>query len=322
MNLTQIRQEAQQKLQENESTFRKPVLIHAAGIAGVSLLLLLISYLAQSFSTQGGLSNMGTQNLLSTAQTLLQMVNIIALPFWNAGLIFCALRMLRRKEHSGATLMEGFRRWGPIAGSLLYRGVIYFLVIMGCYFLSSIAISMLPLPTSLINSLVAFVEKPVFPLSTDVLIYLGICMAVYLISMCVLLIPKMYLHRLSVYQIMDDVPCGGFQSVMRSSYLMKGHRKNLFLLDLSFWWFYLIELLISLLSLGDLILTAFEISLPFSAQTAALLFPILGLLVRLVLYYYAQPILSATYAVFYEKISQEHTNNQAPVDPKPMPWKF
>ena len=322
MNLAQIRQEAEQKLQENETSFRKPVLIHAAVIAGVSLLLLLVSYLAQNFSSQGGLSNMGTQNLLSTAQTLLQMVNMIALPFWNAGLIFCALRMLRRKDHAPAVLTEGFRRWGPIAGSLLYRGLIYFLVIMGCYFLSSIAISLLPLPASLIDNLVAFIKKPVFPLSTDILVYIGVCMIIYIASMCILLVPKMYLHRLAVYHIMDDAPCGGLQSVMRSSYFMKGQRKNLFLLDLSFWWFYLIEVLIGLLSISDLILTGLGIPLPFGAQTAALLFPILGLLARLVLYYYAQPIIAATYAVFYEKVSTERTNNQEPVDSKPMPWKY
>lgn len=322
MNLSQIRQEANQRLQENDSSFRKLVLIHAAVTAGVSLLLMVVTCLSKYIAPQGGLSNMGTQDLLSTVQAMLRIGSTIAIPFWNAGLVFCALCLLRGKDHPPSTLIEGFRRWRTIAASLLIRGLTYFFVMIGCSFISSFATSILPLSPTLIEELNAFMEAPAFPLSTEMLFFLGACLVIYIASLCVLLVPKVYQHRLVTYRIMDDEPCTGLQSVIRSSYLMKDKRKQLLLLDLSFWWFYLLELLVSVLSIGDLVIARLNISLSIGAETAAWVFPIVALLARLVLYWYAKPKLAATYAVFYQRATVESTNEQEPPKPKQMPWTY
>ena len=319
MNLSQIRQEANQKLQENDGSFRKLVLIHTAVAAGISLLLITVTQLSQYIAPQGGLSNMGTQDLLNTIQAMLRIVTIIVLPFWNAGLVFCALSLLQRKNHPPCTLLEGFRRWRTIASSLIIRGLTYFFVIIGCYFISGIAISVLPLSSSLIEDLNAFIEAPAFPLSAQLKVFLGACLVIYIVSLCILLVPKLYLHRLVSYRIMDDEPCVGLQSVIRSSYLMKGKRKQLLLLDLSFWWFYLLELLVSVLSIGDLFLAWLNIPLPIDAKTAAWAFPIVAVLVQLVLHWYAKPKLAATYAVFYQKAADESMKSQETPKPKQMP---
>lgn len=322
MNLSQIRRQANQRLQENRGSFRKPVLIHAAVTAGVSLLLMVVTHLSLCIAPQGGLRNMGTQDLLATVRTLLQLASTIALPFWNAGLVFCSLQLLHRKDHAPSTLIEGFRRWGTITGSLLIRGLIYFFATVGCYLISSIVISMMPLSSALIEDLTAFMAAPALPLSNRILVFLGACLVIYISILCILLVPKLYLHRLVTYRIMDDEPCTGLQSVIRSSYLMKGKRRQLLLLDLSFWWFYLLELLISALSIGDLILVWLGITLPISTEIAAWVFPIVALLVRLVLYWYAKPRLAITYAVFYQSATEESRKEQAPPEPKQFPWKY
>lgn len=322
MNLSQIRQEASRQLRENGDGFGKLVLIHTAVTAGASLLLMLVAWLSQYIAPEGGLSNMGTQTLLSTGQTLLQLVNMIAVPFWDAGLIFCSLRLLRNRSNAPGTLTEGFRRWGPIASSLGIRGLIYFVTSMACSFVSSIFLSVLPLPPSVVEELTAFAEAPALPLSSGVRIFLVLYLVVYSVSLCVLLIPKLYQHRLVIYRIMDDEPCGGLQAVLHSRILMKGNRRKLFLLDLSFWWFYLLELGITVLSMGDLILAEIEIALPMSAEAAAWVFPIAALVARLVLYWQAKPKLAITYGVFYQKVFDESLKEPEPPQPKRMPWKY
>lgn len=322
MNLSQIRHEAAQRLREDGDQFRKSVLIHSAVTVGISLLLMLIIYLSQNIAPEGGLSNLGTQTLLETGQTLLQFINMIAVPFWNAGLIFCTIKLIRKQDQSAFALTEGFRRWGPIAGSLLFRALIYFGLSFACSFASSIPISMLPFPPSILEELTAFMEAPTFPLSPGVQIFFILYFVLYMASICIFLIPRVYAHRLTIYQIMDNEPCSGLQAVLQSRILMKGYRRKLLLLDLSFWWFYLLELLAGLLSMGDLLLEAAGIVLPIPAEVAAWLFPIAALVAQLVLYCTAKPMLAATYGAFYQNILDESQKEPEPSEPKPMPWKY
>lgn len=318
MNLSQIRQEAGLRLKENGNGFNKLVLIHTAVTAGVSFLLMLITWLSQYIAPEGGLSNMDTQTLLSTGQTLLQLLSMIAVPFWDAGLIYCALRLIRGKSSTAGTLTEGFRRWGTIASSLGIRGLIYFITGMACSFASSMLISALPLPPSVIEELTAFLEAPSLPLSSSVRIFLVFYFVAYSASLCVLLIPKLYLHRQVIYRIMDDTPCSGFEAVLHSRVLMKGHRRKLLLLDLSFWWFYLLELGIGFLSMSDLILTELTAAIPY----ADCVFPIAALLAQLALYWFAKPKLAVSYALFYQHVYNDSLKEPEPHQSKRMPWKY
>lgn len=322
MKLSQLRQEAGKQLQENGNGFSRLILLHTAISAGVSLLLMLITWLSQQWATEGGLGNMGIQTLLTTGQTMLQLINMIAVPFWDAGLIFCSLRLLRRQSNSLYTLAEGFRRWGPIGSSLVIQGLIYFFITMASSLASSFIVSALPLPPSLLDDLTAFVEAPAFPLTDSVKIFLALYMVVYAATLFIFLIPKVYLHRLISYKIMDVEPCSGIQAVMYSRTIMRGHRKKLFLLDLHFWWFYLLELIISIISTGNSILTEFGIPLPINADVALWIFPIAALLMRLVLYYFAKPRLIVSYAVFYQKVSEGSLSEPETPQPKRMPWKY
>lgn len=325
MNLSQIRRDAAQRLRENRHDFSKLVLIHTSITAGVSLLLTLITWLSQYIAPEGGLSNMGTQTLLATGQTLLRLASIIIIPFWDAGLIFCALEKIQGRTHSPGMLTEGFHRFIPISISLIVRGISYFFLTVGSFMISSIFTSMLPLPPSVLEELSAFIEAPAFPMSENVQFFYQLCMVIWMGVFLILLIPKLFLHRLTAYRIMDDSSCNGLQAVLHSRLLMKGKRKKLLLLDLSFWWFYLLELVIMILSMGYLILTQFGITLPMNATIASWLFPIAALLLQLALYYYAKPKLIVTYAVFYRHVLEDNPKapeQQKPQIPQRFPWNY
>lgn len=322
MSLSQIQHDAAQRLKKDGNHFRKLVLIHTAATLALSLLLMLITWLSQFIAPEGGLSNMGTQTLLSTGQTLLQLLSTLVVPFWNAGLIYAVLRFIRNRSSVPVDLTEGFRRWSNIASSLLLQGLIYFATAMACSFVSSLLLSFAPLPPFVYQDLTAFVEAPAFPISSGVRVFLVLYLVVYGAAVCVLLIPKLYLYRLTTYRIMDDEPCTGLQALLHSRQLMKGNRRRLFLLDLRFWWFYLLELVISTLSMGDLIASELGMHLPLSPDVAVWLFPILGMLARLALYWFAKPHMEVTYGLFYEQILAQSMKEPEPPQPKRMPWKY
>lgn len=302
MTLSQIRQDADRLLKNNNNHFRNLVLFHWAITAGASLLLMLFSALSQYIAPEGGLSNMQTQTLISTGLLLLRFFCIIAAPLWDAGLIYAALRLVRCQDSHNGTLLEGFRRFFPITVSFAFRFAIYFATCLVCYFASSIIMSILPLPQAIYDELMAFVAAPSTTLSDGIRSFMMIFMAVFSAALCVVLVPKLYLHRQTIYRIMDSEPCDGFQSVLYSRNLMKGSRRKLLVLDLSFWWFYLAELAISALSMGNIILPELGITLPISSEAAVWIFPIIALLAQLALYVFAKPRLAAAYALFYERV--------------------
>ena len=322
MTLSQLRLEASLRLQKDQRGFSKLVLINVVITAGISLLLMLVSWLSQYIAPEGGLSNMGTQTMLATLRTLLQLASIMIVPFWDAGLIFCSLQLLRGKSSTPATLLEGFHRWGPLASSLLIRGLIYFLSCMACSFASSLLLSFLPIPPTILDELIAFTEAPTLPLTGGVRSFFIVFFVVFCINLCILLVPKLYLHRQIVYRIMDDEPCTGAQAVLHSGILMKGNRRKLFLLDLSFWWFYLLELCISLFSMGNLLLAELGIVIPISAEATIWVFPVISLLARVVLYWFAKPKLAVTYALFYQQVFDQSLSEPEPPQTKRKPWKY
>lgn len=322
MNLSQIRRDAARLLREDRVRYAKLVLINGAVTAGISLLLMLVSWFLQYIAPDGGLSNIGTHAMISTIRTLLQLISMLIVPFWDAGMVFCSLRLVHRKHNVVQNLTEGFHRWSSIAVSLLIRGLIYFFVFMGSYLVSSILLSSLPFPPSVIEELTAFTENPSLTLTGGVRIVLIVYLIIFLISLCTMLIPKLYLHRQVIYQIVDDESCGGVQAVVNSRTLMNGNRKKLFLLDMSYWWFYLLELVISVMAAGHLIAAELGIALPISTEAAAWLFPITALLARLVLYWLAKPKLNISYALFYQRVYDNSLKEPEPPQPPRMPWKY
>jgi hypothetical protein len=173
------------------------------------------------------------------------------------------------------------------------------------------------------QAILDYAEAPVYPPPDNIMIFLNIYMAVNLVSLLILLIPRLYLHRLVPYKIMDsDEPCNGLQAVMYSRILMKGNRRKLFILDLSFGWFYLLEFAISAVAIGDLLMAALGISLPIGQEITGLLFPIAALLLRLLLHWWAKPKLMITYTLFYKTVLDESSKEPVPPQPKRRPWKY
>ena len=294
--VSEICSSAAQRLRDQGSGFRKLVWIHSAAPVVVSAVLLLLTLISGLIAPEGGLSNMETHTMITTVLTLLQIAATVAALFWDAGLNYIVLGFLRGREIKTASLTKGFSKVRPILGSWIFRWCNYMLLMMVSGTVSSLLMSFVPVSDDMYQQVLAFTTNPVFPLHESVLTLACIYFAIYLAVLGVILMPAVYRHRLTAYCIMEDQPVRGLRAVMQSTMLMRGSRRELLKLDLRFWWFYLGEIVVLALSLGQLYIS--------DVAVGSWLFPLLALGVQLALYLVAKPKLALCYGLFYENLIQ------------------
>lgn len=324
MDIRRLKQDAQGTLSAASYSPNRLTLIHTAAALALSLVLMAANQLlSNSMSSAGGLSGMGTQTLLTTAQMVLQLVSITVTPFWAAGMVSAALGYVRRQEVAPGTLLEGFRRWKPILSSNLLMGFHYLGIGFIAMYLGLQLFLFTPFAQPLLEASMALSADP----NADVMALLdtsidelsAALMVIFLIVYALLALPVFYRYRMVNYLIMDSQEIGGFRAMLASRVLMRRNRFKLFKLDLSFWWFYLLEIGISALCFGYLLP-----NLPMSEDMSYWVFQLIAMGCQLVLYYCAKPKLEITYAHCYEALlkPEPQAMDTTPQQPKPHPWTY
>lgn len=299
---------------------RKIFLIHTAIAVGLSAVLALISYiLDHSFSSGGGLSGMNTQAALSTAQVVLQLISTVATPFWSAGLIWAALKYAKQSPVEFSDLTQGFRRFVPLLTSGLMMGLQYLGRGFVSVYVSSILVMFTPFSVPAYQLAQMLEQDPQLnPLTANVAGIGGFYAAtvvIFLLVFGLLALPIWYRYRMVNYIILDDEKCGGLKAMLQSRLMMRRRSWKLFRLDLSFWWFYALELALTALSMSSLLVQTLSLSLPFSQDVAYWLCQLAAIAGHLALYTLAGPKLKVTYALCYQQFLQQ------PEPPKPQPKK-
>lgn len=312
-----LKAHAQQALSCASYDPRKLFGIHIAVTAGISLLLTVLDYLLQQgIATTGGLDGIGTRSLLQTAQQLLQVAYSLALPFWQMGLFCVSLQLFRRQAAAPASLLEGFRKLGPV----LRQYILKFLILTGITVGGSYAGIMIAFLTPLSNSyfdlmlplmestaeeeLMLMLEDPVF-LEQVMVSMLPMLIAV-VVLLLVFLIPILYRLRMAEFALMDHPEKGARSSIKTSWRLTKGSCFSLFKLDLSFWWFYVLELLLTGVCYLDVIFpTAMDPTVFFW------LCNITCCVGQIALYSWANARIQTTYAAAYEALMEQEREREA-----------
>ena len=282
------------------------ILIHTAVVLLVSLLLTVADFLLdQQISTTGGLGGMGTRSVLATIQSLLGLAQLVILPFWEIGYIYYTLKVAQGQSSGPSDLLEGFRRFGPILRlKALFLGISVLLVTV-CSYASSFIFMATPWGTplmekmeallltnpdqaALMEGLLAMMDEVAVPL----MVIFGLC----------LLAGGLFLFfrfRLAELWLLAH-PKGGALSALRiSRELMKGNWKGMLRIDLHFWWFYLLEILVTALCFGDSALQAFGLEMTADAFTHYLLFFCLYIWAQMSLYWWKRNEVCVTYAHAY-----------------------
>ena len=303
----ELQAEARRILAQNPIE-KRIVLLFAGASALLSLLAALATYLLDmGIAGTGGLSGMQLRSVLSTAQQLLSALVTVALPFWTLGYIHTTLRMARGHRATESSLLEGFRRFGPGLRLMLLQNLLFTCLFMLCFYVVFLVLGMTPLAAPAFEIMEPLVEQYLSDPTwmPDDATYLALMEALLpilvcgLIAACAVLVPLSYRLRLTQLRIMDDPRCRARQAMADSFRATRGNCLALFRLDLRFWWFWLLEGLLTVIAFGDMLLPLVGVTLPLAPEVASLAFSILAMVLQLALYYGYQNQIRVTYALAY-----------------------
>ena len=287
---------------------KRLVLIWAAVGTVLPLLVSVLSYLLEyQIADTGGLSGIGLRSVLSTIQSVLSFSTSALLPFWSLGYVSVTLHFARKKPANDSTLLDGFRRFFAILRLIILEILICAAVCFLCIQFVSIILSFTPLAEpfyavmedSQQMLLSGVMDDETVLALTEAMIPI---FAISAIACVIVLIPVSYRLRLASLCIIDTPACGALQAIRTSLRLMRRNGFTLFRLDLSFWWFYLVKVIVSLLCYGDVLLPLLGVTLPFSYDVSFFVFYIASLLVQFGLLYVANNKVQTTYALFYDML--------------------
>lgn len=309
---------------------RRMILIYTLVNFLFTALVLCFNFLLdEQISSTGGLGGIGTRSMLSGLQSILTVANMILLPLWDLGYISATLRMARGETVSDYTLLDGINNVGPSVRTILLRSLILAGVAIPTGYMSAFLFFLTPWGqemtenlTPLINDAAAMDPGILSDAMMDafqpyVVPFLCIFAGLYLL----VFLPFFYRFRMTDFLIMDAPQKGALSALRESRKMMRGNCMALFRLDLSFWWFYALEILASALAFGDLIADALGITLPLDATASYFLFFFLAQILHGALYLWRRNDLALTYANAYEALAAAAPQPPAQ-GPVKQPWDY
>lgn len=305
-----LRDGSRARLQDARYSPKKLVLIHTGIVLLASLLLTAVNFLLdQQISNTGGLSGIGTRSVLTTIQSVLQLTQSLVLPFWQIGYTYCILRLSRSQSAYPEDLCQGFRRFGPVLRLKLITGCIYLGIAMASIYIASTLFMFTPWGAALMDSLENLMvdgmvdNETLMELVSDSMNTLSLPMIVlFLISFLALSAPFFYRFRMAEFWLMDHDRCGAMAALRCSRQLMRGNCIALLKIDLHYWWYYLLDILLTAVCYGDVILETVGITLPLDPTVTYFLFFGAYLICQLGLYVWKRNEVSVTYALVYQSL--------------------
>ncbi len=288
---------------------RKIILIHTGITVAVSLIGTILNFvLAKQIETTGGLGGLGLRSMLSTVQSVLQLLVAVAIPIWEAGYCFATMKIARNEEAAPDSLLQGFRRFWPLLRVKVTQGMIFLLIGLLSFFLSYYIFMLTPLSDPL-YAIIETINVDSSLLQTEMMLDDATMLAIVdayipmlLIWLAVFAIAAVfvsYRFRMATFLVFDHPEMRGMETLRISAYQLRGHMKALFKLDLSYLWFFALQVLISVLAYGDSLLLLIGVELPMSADVAYFAFLLLSLVCQAGLFIWVRNQIDVTYAKFY-----------------------
>lgn len=273
--------------------------------------LLLASYLVTTglnvgldsmMSRSGGLGNLGTRSMLSTLQALLPLANTLVMLVLDLGLLAAMLRISRGQYTSPQTLRTGLARFFPMLRLILLQIPIYLALGIAAAYAGTMIFCLTPLFDPVVEAMMTILsaggepEQMLNALMSDEAVLMRSLQALIPIYalVAVLMIPVSYRLGMAKLVILDDPRAGAFRAVSESLKMTRRNCMAFFKLDLSFWWYYLLTLLVSVLSMA-------ESFLPLSEAMGWLLYGA-ALLLQTLIYYFLRPRLEVSRCLIYNAI--------------------
>lgn len=303
---------------------KKLAMLHIGATLLLSILLTVINYfLVQGINSTTGLSNMNTRAILVTAQAVLSVINLVAMPFWTIGFLAVALRTARWSNALPGDLLDGFRHFGPVLRLYLLQFAIYMLVAFACSQVASILYSFTPYLQEVTASLQEAMAAGQTTLSdVDLAALLPKLMPMYgifLVLFCAVAIPLFYRFRMSFFAVADG-ETSARKALGLSTRMLRNKKLQLFKLDLRFWWYYGLQLLLATLGYAGTLLDLTEISLPYSKDLWVYGAFALYCILQLIISWQFSMKVETTYAHYYDELKAQMTPEPNPFN-QANPWQ-
>ncbi len=290
------------------------ILIHTGAALLLSLLLTAIDYfLDKQISTTGGLSGIQTRTILTTIQSTLHLFQLIALPFWQIGYTYYALQVAHGHNAGFSDLWQGFRRFGPVLKLRLLQGIMIVLLIIACSYATSFLFFFTPWAAPIMEQAEALAvsgmdEAAIAEAITGITMDAAVPILI-IFSLCALAggIFLFFRFRLAEMWLLDHSGNSALLALRSSRKAMRGNFKAMLRIDLSFWWFYLLEILITVLRYSNVILKSFGMEMTTDAFSHYLIFFSLYIWAQMALYWWKRNEVAVTYAHAYMALCPQET---------------
>lgn len=307
-----LKKKASNRLQSGNDP-KKVVLVYAGIVALSSLVVTVVQDLLDSqISQTGGIQNIGTRSMLTTADTVLTIAQLLLVMCLTLGYTGSMLRIARGQYASPNSLKAGGERiWVLLRTRLLQMLIMTAAAFALCFLVVNVC-----LLTPLSNRVIAVMGT----VSAEELLSNGLAlmglysamlpiMLIYLVALVPLLWYFSCTYRMVDYLLIDRPQLGAFGVLRESRRMMQGNMKMMLRVDLSFWWYYLLQALVSVLIYLNMVLAPFAIGLPPEVLYWGTV--VLYLAADFALRYFFSNKVAVTYALFYDSLCPKQEQSGA-----------
>ena len=307
-----LKKKASNRLQSGNDP-KKVVLVYAGIVALSSLVVTVVQDLLDSqISQTGGIQNIGTRSMLTTADTVLTIAQLLLVMCLTLGYTGSMLRIARGQYASPNSLKAGVERiWVLLRTRLLQMLIMTAAAFALCFLVVNVCL-LTPRSNRLIAGM-GTVSAEV--LLADDLALMGLysamlpIMLIYLVALVPLLWYFSCTYRMVDYLLIDRPQLGAFGALRESRRMMQGNMKMMLRVDLSFWWYYLLQALVSVLIYLNMVLALFAIGLPPEVLYWGTV--VLYLAADFALRYFFSNKVAVTYALFYDSLCPKQEQSGA-----------
>lgn len=307
-----LKKKASNRLQSSNDP-KKVVLVYAGIVALSSLVVTVVQDLLDSqISQTGGIQNIGTRSMLTTADTVLTIAQLLLVMCLTLGYTGSMLRIARGQYASPNSLKAGGERiWVLLRTRLLQMLIMTAAAFALCFLVVNVC-----LLTPLSNRVIAVMGT----VSAEELLSNGLALIalysamlpiilIYLVALVPLLWYFSCTYRMVDYLLIDRPQLGAFGVLRESRRMMQGNMKMMLRVDLSFWWYYLLQALVSVLIYLNMVLALFAIGVPPEVLYWGTV--VLYLAADFALRYFFSNKVAVTYALFYDSLCPKQEQSGA-----------
>jgi uncharacterized membrane protein len=313
LNAKNLRQKADLALRRGREP--KKLIYTYGGISlALSLGVFLVNlWLDHRIAGTGGLGDMGTQAILSTAQQAIPVLTTLLSMCLDLGFLAGLMRISRGQYADHTDLKVGFHKFWALMRFNLLQLLMYFAVSLLAVLPAGLLFLMTPWAMQLIELLLPVVMSGATVIDEAVQMQIAELMVpmviISSIVTMVLMLPVLFRIRMAMFCLLDDPQGRALAAIRESSRMMRRRFGQMLKIDLRLWLYYAAMALSTIVLWADVILAQLGIPFPMEAELFAGVIFGVSLLVQTLSLIFLRPAAEVTYLSAYDALREKPADN-------------